>query len=233
MSSLTDNIILKVCSKIMDPVTTTDELIPSGETSSFRSNPLGLAEYTLSRRDPEYVGRSKQVNELEKTRKNGECPLKADSELEKAFHALRLYLDQPKLKASETEIGSVLYAVKPGDGSAREQAASCQRVLGGLANIANEYATKRYRSNVMNWGMLPFLLDEEPAFEVGDFIYVPDIRTALDGDMEHIKAYVIRNEEGNPIQEINLHIADMTPEERAIVKSGCLINYNRDKKENR
>lgn len=233
MSSLTDNIILKVCSKIMDPVTTTDELIPSGETSSFRSNPLGLAEYTLSRRDPEYVGRSKQVNELEKVRKNGECPLKADSELEKAFHALRLYLDQPELKASETEIGSVLYAVKPGDGSAREQAASCQRVLGGLANIANEYATKRYRSNVMNWGMLPFLLDEEPAFEVGDFIYVPDIRTALDGDMEHIKAYVIRNEEGNPIQEINLHIADMTPEERAIVKSGCLINYNRDKKENR
>lgn len=184
MSSLTDNIILKVCSKIMDPVTTTDELIPSGETSSFRSNPLGLAEYTLSRRDPEYVGRSKQVNELEKARKNGECPLKADSELEKAFHALRLYLDQPELKASETEIGSVLYAVKPGDGSAREQAASCQRVLGGLANIANEYATKRYRSNVMNWGMLPFLLDEEPAFEVGDFIYVPDIRTALDGDME-------------------------------------------------
>lgn len=233
MSSLTDNIILKVCSKIMDPVTTTDELIPSGETSSFRSNPLGLAEYTLSRRDPEYVGRSKQVNELEKARKNGECPLKADSELEKAFHALRLYLDQPELKASETEIGSVLYAVKPGDGSAREQAASCQRVLGGLANIANEYATKRYRSNVMNWGMLPFLLDEEPAFEVGDFIYVPDIRAALDGDMEKIKAYVIRNEEGNPIQEINLHIADMTPEERAIVKSGCLINYNRDKKENR
>lgn len=233
MISLTDNIILKVCSKIMDPVTTTDELIPSGETSSFRSNPLGLAEYTLSRRDPEYVGRSKQVNELEKARKNGECPLKADSELEKAFHALRLYLDQPELKASETEIGSVLYAVKPGDGSAREQAASCQRVLGGLANIANEYATKRYRSNVMNWGMLPFLLDEEPAFEVGDFIYVPDIRAALDGDMEKIKAYVIRNEEGNPIQEINLHIADMTPEERAIVKSGCLINYNRDKKENR
>lgn len=229
MSSLTENIILKVCSKIMDPVTTTDELIPSGETSSFRSNPLGLAEYTLSRRDPEYVGRSKQVNEVEKTRKNGECPFKADGELEKAFHALRLHLDQPELKASETEIGSVLYAVKPGDGSAREQAASCQRVLGGLANIANEYATKRYRSNVMNWGMLPFLLDEEPSFDIGDFIYVPNIRAALDGDMEQIKAYVIHNEEGNAIEEIKLHIADMTPEERAIVKSGCLINYNRDR----
>ncbi len=156
MSALTDNILLRVCSKIMDPVTTTDELIPSGETSSYRSNPLGLAEFTLSRRDPEYVGRSKEVNELEKVRKSGACPLKADHELESAFHALKEYLKQPDLKSSETEIGSMIYAVKPGDGSAREQAASCQRVLGGLANIANEYATKRYRSNVMNWGMLPF-----------------------------------------------------------------------------
>lgn len=229
MSSLTENIMLQVCSKIMDPVTTTDELIPSGETSSYRSNPLGLAEFTLSRRDPEYVGRSKKVNELEQIRKSGDCPLEASEDLKRAFHALRLYLNQPELKASETEIGSVLYAVKPGDGSAREQAASCQRVLGGLANIAHEYATKRYRSNVMNWGMLPFLLDEEPDFEVGDFIYVAGIRTALDGDMNHIPAYVIKNTEGNPIHEINLHIADMTPEERAIVKSGCLINYNREK----
>lgn len=229
MSSLTENILLQVCSKIMDPVTTTDELIPSGETSSYRSNPLGLAEFTLSRRDPEYVGRSKKVNELEQVRKSGACPLKANEDLDRAFNALRLHLDQPELKASETEIGSVLYAVKPGDGSAREQAASCQRVLGGLANIANEYATKRYRSNVMNWGMLPFLLDEEPDFEVGDFIYVAGVRTALDGDMKHIPAYIIKNIEGNPIREINLHIADMTPEERAIVKSGCLINYNRDK----
>lgn len=229
MSSLTENILLQVCSKIMDPVTTTDELIPSGETSSYRSNPLGLAEFTLSRRDPEYVGRSKKVNELEQVRKSGACPLKANEDLDRAFNALRLHLDQPELKASETEIGSVLYAVKPGDGSAREQAASCQRVLGGLANIANEYATKRYRSNVMNWGMLPFLLDEEPDFEVGDFIYVAGVRTALDGDMKHIPAYIIKNTEGNPIREINLHIADMTPEERAIVKSGCLINYNRDK----
>jgi aconitate hydratase len=164
MSSLTENIMLQVCSKIMDPVTTTDELIPSGETSSYRSNPLGLAEFTLSRRDPEYVGRSKKVNELEQVRKSGTCPLNANVELKQAFEALRLHLNQPELKVSETEIGSVLYAVKPGDGSAREQAASCQRVLGGLANIASEYATKRYRSNVMNWGMLPFLLDEEPDF---------------------------------------------------------------------
>ena len=227
MSALTDNIILRVCSKIMDPVTTTDELIPSGETSSYRSNPLGLAEFTLSRRDPEYVGRSKKVNELEAVRKTGACPLKP--EMEAAFNALRIYLDQPELRARETEIGSMIYAVKPGDGSAREQAASCQRVLGGLANIANEYATKRYRSNVINWGMLPFLLDEEPSFDIGDFIYVPGVRAALDGDMQHIPAYVIKNEEGNPIHEINLHIAEMTSEEKEIVKAGCLINYNRNR----
>ena len=229
MSALTENIMLRVCSKIMDPVTTTDELIPSGETSSYRSNPLGLAEFTLSRRDPEYVERSKEVNALEQTRKAGTSPLEADRSLESAFKALAAYLNQPELNVGETEIGSMIYAVKPGDGSAREQAASCQRVLGGLANIAKEYATKRYRSNVMNWGMLPFLLDAEPDFEVGDFIYVPGIRIALDGDMNHIPAYVVKNEEGNPIHEIELHIADMTPEEREIVKAGCLINYNRNK----
>ena len=229
MSALTDHIMLRVCSKIMDPVTTTDELIPSGETSSYRSNPLGLAEFTLSRRDPEYVGRSKKVNELEKVRKSGTSPLSADKDLEAAFNALRNYLDKPDLNPNETEIGSLLYAVKPGDGSAREQAASCQRVLGGLANIAKEYATKRYRSNVMNWGMLPFLLDEEPDFEVDDFIYVPDVRTALDGNMDNIPAFVVKNEPGNPVKEIQLSIADMTPEEREIVKAGCLINYNRNK----
>ena len=229
MSALTENIMLRVCSKIMDPVTTTDELIPSGETSSYRSNPLGLAEFTLSRRDPEYVERSKKVNAMEQTRKAGTSPLEADRSLESAFKALAAYLNQPELNVGETEIGSMIYAVKPGDGSAREQAASCQRVLGGLANIAKEYATKRYRSNVMNWGMLPFLLDAEPDFEVGDFIYVPGIRIALDGDMNHIPAYVVKNEEGNPIHEIELHIADMTPEEREIVKAGCLINYNRNK----
>ncbi|WP_313153980.1 hydratase [Lacrimispora sp.] len=229
MSALTENIMLRVSSKIMDPVTTTDELIPSGETSSYRSNPLGLAEFTLSRRDPEYVGRSKKVFELEQARKAGASPLEADRSLESAFKALAVYLNQQELKAGETEIGSMIYAVKPGDGSAREQAASCQRVLGGLANIAKEYATKRYRSNVMNWGMLPFLLDEEPDFEVGDFIYVPGIRTALDGNMKHIPAYVVKNKEENLIHEIELHIADMTPEEREIVKAGCLINYNRNK----
>ncbi|CUX66725.1 2,3-dimethylmalate dehydratase large subunit [Clostridium sp. C105KSO15] len=229
MSALTENIMLRICSKIMDPVTTTDELIPSGETSSYRSNPLGLAEFTLSRRDPEYVERSKKVNALEQARKAGTSPLEADRSLESAFKALAAYLNQPELNVGETEIGSMIYAVKPGDGSAREQAASCQRVLGGLANIAKEYATKRYRSNVMNWGMLPFLLDAEPDFEVGDFIYVPGIRIALDGDMNHIPAYVVKNEEGNPIHEIELHIADMTPEEREIVKAGCLINYNRNK----
>ena len=229
MSALTENIMLRVCSKIMDPVTTTDELIPSGETSSYRSNPLGLAEFTLSRRDPEYVERSKQVNVLEQARKAGTSPLEADRSLESAFKALAAYLNQPELNVGETEIGSMIYAVKPGDGSAREQAASCQRVLGGLANIAKEYATKRYRSNVMNWGMLPFLLDAEPDFEVGDFIYVPGIRIALDGDMNHIPAYVVKNKVGNPIYEIELHIADMTPEEREIVKAGCLINYNRNK----
>lgn len=229
MSALTENIMLRVCSKIMDPVTTTDELIPSGETSSYRSNPLGLAEFTLSRRDPEYVERSKKVNALEQARKAGTSPLEADRSLASAFKALYAYLNQPELNVGETEIGSMIYAVKPGDGSAREQAASCQRVLGGLANIAKEYATKRYRSNVMNWGMLPFLLDAEPDFEVGDFIYVPGIRIALDGDMNHIPAYVVKNEEGNPIHEIELHIADMTPEEREIVKAGCLINYNRNK----
>lgn len=229
MSALTENIMLRVCSKIMDPVTTTDELIPSGETSSYRSNPLGLAEFTLSRRDPEYVERSKKVNALEQARKAGTSPLEADRSLESAFKALAAYLNQPELNVGETEIGSMIYAVKPGDGSAREQAASCQRVLGGLANIAKEYATKRYRSNVMNWGMLPFLLDAEPDFEVGDFIYVPGIRIALDGDMNHIPAYVVKNEEGNPVHEIELHIADMTPEEREIVKAGCLINYNRNK----
>lgn len=230
MSALTENILLRVCSKIMDPVTTTDELIPSGETSSYRSNPLGLAEFTLSRRDPKYVGRSKKVIELEEIRKTGACPLKPDMDTERAFKALRSYLNQPKLRARDTEMGSMIYAKKPGDGSAREQAASCQRVLGGLANIAGEYATKRYRSNVINWGMLPFLLDEEPSFEVGDFIYVPGVRKALeDGDMEHIPAYVIRNEEGSPIHQIELHIAEMTDDEKKIVKAGCLINYNKER----
>ena len=225
MSALSDNILLKVCSRIMDPVTTTDELIPSGETSSYRSNPLGLAEFTLSRRDPEYVGRTKEVDKLEKARVNGQDPCGLAPELTAIFDQIRQIPGQENVKVMDTEIGSVVYAVKPGDGSAREQAASCQRVIGGLANITKEYATKRYRSNVMNWGMLPFQMDAEPEFEVGDYIYVPGIRSILDGDLKDIKAYVL----GHPVKEITLYIADMTPEEREIVKAGCLINFNRNR----
>jgi len=226
MSPLTDNILLKVCSKILDPVTTTDELIPSGETSSYRSNPLGLAEFTLSRRDPEYVGRSKEVDKIEKARVAGTCPCETAPELKEVFEKIKTIPGNEDVKASETEVGSMVYAVRPGDGSAREQAASCQRVIGGLANICKEYATKRYRSNVMNWGMIPFQMKDEPdAFEVGSYIYVPQIRKALDGDMKDIKAYVI----GDEIREISLYVADMTPDEKKIVKAGCLINYNKNR----
>ncbi|WP_125140465.1 hydratase [Clostridium transplantifaecale] len=225
MSPLTDNILLKVCSKIMDEVTTTDELIPSGETSSYRSNPLGLAEFTLSRRDPQYVGRAKETNAIEKIRVSGKNPAESEKELARVYEVIRTIAGNEGADPLKTEIGSLIYAVKPGDGSAREQAASCQRVLGGLANIAKEYATKRYRSNVMNWGMIPFLMDEEPEFEVGDYIYIPGIRQLLDGDLKDIRGYVIRES----ADEICLHIADMTPEEREIVKAGCLINYNRNR----
>lgn len=225
MSPLTDNILLKVCSRIMDPVTTTDELIPSGETSSYRSNPLGLAEFTLSRRDPQYVGRSKDVDKIEKARVNGVCPTETAPELKAIFEKIHAIPGNEAVNPSETEIGSMIYAVKPGDGSAREQAASCQRVIGGLANICKEYATKRYRSNVMNWGMIPFQMETEPEFEVGDYIYVPGIRKAFDGDMKDIKAYVI----GESVKEITLYVADMTADEKKIVKAGCLINYNRSR----
>ncbi len=222
MSALTDNILLKVCSKILDPVTTTEELIPSGETSSFRSNPLGLAEFTLSRRDPEYVGRAKEVALLEKARTSGN----GAEELVPVFEKIRTIPGQENVKAGETEIGSMIYAVKPGDGSAREQAASCQRVLGGLANICKEYATKRYRSNVMNWGMLPFQMEEEPEFEVGDYIYVPGIRKVLaEGPTDRIPAYVV----GAEVKEITLYLADMTDNEKEIVMDGCLINFNRNR----
>ena len=229
MSPLADNILLKVCSKIMDPVTTTDELIPSGETSSFRSNPLGLAEFTLSRRDPEYVGRSKAVDVLEKSRVAGEDLLAKEPELTGIFETIKTIPGQEDLDIPATEIGSMVYAVKPGDGSAREQAASCQRVIGGLANITKEYATKRYRSNVMNWGMLPFQMDAEPdAFDVGDYIYVPGIRKALDDNaLETIKAYVIKD---GKTSELDLYITPMTENEREIVKAGCLINFNRSRK---
>ena len=225
MEPLAQDILLKVCSKIMDPVTTTDELIPSGETSSYRSNPLGLAEFTLSRRDPEYVGRSKAVDAVEKRRVAGEDLAEADPALAGVFGALAAAGVEADSKA--TEYGSMVYAVKPGDGSAREQAASCQRVIGGLANIVSEYATKRYRSNVMNWGMLPFQMEGEPNFEVGDYVFVPGIRAALDGDLADIATWVVRAD--GTVEQVKLAIADMTPEERAIVKAGCLINYNREK----
>ncbi len=221
--ALADHILLRVCSKIMDKVTTTDELIPSGETSSYRSNPLGLAEFALSRRDPGYVGRSKEVRALEKARLSGENPAAKDKGLAAALAQVRTIL--PDADTDKVEIGSMIYCVKPGDGSAREQAASCQRVLGGLANICTEYATKRYRSNVMNWGMLPFQMKEEPAFEVGDYILVPDVRKALDGDMQDIPAYVL----GKEVKELHLYIAPMTDDEKKIVKAGCLINYNRNR----
>lgn len=213
LPALSDNILLKVCSRIMDPVTTTDELIPSGETSSFRSNPLGLAEFTLSRRDPEYVARAKAV-------KTEESEI-----LDAAFGEISGIT--PGASKEDVEVGSVIYCVKPGDGSAREQAASCQRVLGGLANICREYATKRYRSNVMNWGMVPFQMAAEPDFRVGDLIYVPGIKEALAGDMKSIKAYVL----GENAHEIELFISDMTAEEKEIVKAGCLINYNKRRME--
>ena len=243
---LAENILLKVCSRIMDPVTTTDELIPSGETSSYRSNPLGLAEFTLSRRDPEYVGRSKAVRAMEEARlarKAGEAagdPAAGDAAAGAAPADLTAALAEaakitPDVPASEIEIGSMIYCVRPGDGSAREQAASCQRVLGGLANICEEYATKRYRSNVMNWGMLPFQMKGEPPFEVGDYIYVPGARAALDTDMQDIKAYVIHGGEAGDgpdfaeAKEISLYIAPMTDTEKEIVKAGCLINFNRNR----
>ena len=216
--ALAQNILLRVCSKIMDKVTTTDELIPSGETSSYRSNPLGLAEFTLSRRDPGYVQRAKDVRALEKARLAGEA--QSDEALKNALGKVKNIL--PDVDEKTIEIGSVIYCVKPGDGSAREQAASCQRVLGGLANICSEYATKRYRSNVMNWGMLPFQMKNEPAFEIGDYILVPNVLDAMDGDMQSIKAYVL----GDEVKEIELYIAPMTEDEKKIVKAGCLINFN-------
>ncbi|MCR4817731.1 MAG: hydratase [Fretibacterium sp.] len=228
MEPLADNILLKVVSKILDEVTTTDELIPSGETSSFRSNPLGLAEFTLSRRDPEYVGRARAVQAIEKERLAGK------DVLPEVFAAINKLPGQEKVTARDVELGSTLYANKPGDGSAREQAASCQRVLGALANITQEYATKRYRSNCMNWGMIPFHLKGEPtAFEVGDYIYVPNARRALDGDLKDIPAYVIPNAAtpgDGRVKTIHLYVQDMTKDEREIVKAGCLINYNRGRK---
>ena len=223
MVALTDNLLLKVVSEIHDPVTTTDELIPSGETSSYRSNPLGLAEFTLSRKDPNYVGLAKEVQKAEKARENQECPVEALPEIKAAWDAMKTIT--PDADASNTGIGSTIFAVKPGDGSAREQAASCQKVLGGWANIANEYATKRYRSNLINWGMLPFIIKEgELPFKNLDYIYVPGIRKAVEEKADVIKAYVIG--EGKTA-EFEMTLGELTNEERQIILDGCLINYNR------
>ena len=220
MERLADDILIKIVSEIHDPVTTTDELIPSGETSSYRSNPLGLAEFTLSRKDPDYVGEAKKVRAMEEERLIGKAF--TDVGLNEAIAVLQAYDED--FKAELTEIGSAIYAVKPGDGSAREQAASCQRVLGGLANIAKSYATKRYRSNVMNWGMIPFIYeDENIPFHKGDFIYIKGIKSAIENGDSRVKAVIV-NENGT--KEVELSLGAITDEEKDIIVSGCLINYN-------
>ena len=220
MHALTDNVLLKVVSMIHDPVTTTDELIPSGETSSYRSNPLGLAEFTLSRKDPAYVGKAKEVQKVEKARVAGTDIYAEDSQLKEIYETIQAQFD---IVPEETEVGSVIFAVKPGDGSAREQAASCQRVLGGMANIAREYATKRYRSNLINWGMLPFVFDGDLPFDKEDYIFVKDIKKAIETKENTIKAYVVNK----GMKEMELHLGNLTDDEREIILKGCLINYNK------
>ena len=219
MSALTDNLLLKVVSVIHDPVTTTDELIPSGETSSYRSNPLGLAEFTLSRKDPAYVGRAKEIQKAEKARIANESPIDAVNELAPVFTSIKeVFTD---VNNENTGIGSTIYAVKPGDGSAREQAASCQKVLGGWANIAKEYATKRYRSNLINWGMLPFVFKEDICFDNGDYLFIPNIIEAIKEKKTFIKAYVVNKS----MKEFELELGELTDDEREIILKGCLINY--------
>lgn len=223
MPKLAENLVLKVVSEIHDPVTTTDELIPSGETSSYRSNPLGLAEFALSRKDPAYVGRAKEVQKAEKALEAGNDPKEALPELAPVLEAVRS--EFPEVSDDSLGIGSTIFAVKPGDGSAREQAASCQKVLGGWANIANEYATKRYRSNLINWGMLPFLI---PAgnlpFANGDYLFIPDVRKAVENKEETITAYVVKD----GLHKFEMKLGDLTDDEREIILKGCLINYYRD-----
>jgi aconitate hydratase len=222
MEPLPENLLLKVVSEIHDPVTTTDELIPSGETSSYRSNPIGLAEFTLSRKDPAYVGRAKEVKRAEDARVAGNCPGGALEELKPIMAKIK---ESYEIHRDTIAIGSTIFAVKPGDGSAREQAASCQKVLGGWANIANEYATKRYRSNLINWGMLPFIIPEgELPFINGDYIFIPKIAAAIRDKDEVIKAYVV----GDTLKEFTLTVGDLTDDERQIILDGCLINYYRN-----
>jgi aconitate hydratase len=221
MIALTDNLLLKVASVINDPVTTTDELIPSGETSSYRSNPLGLAEFTLSRKDPEYVGRAKAIQAVEKKREELGCFCKADESMKPMMKEIKAKFADREVTGSNTGYGSTIFAVKPGDGSAREQAASCQKVLGGWANIAKEYATKRYRSNLINWGMLPFIMEEDFAFDNDDYVFIPGIREAVQNKDEIIKAYVVNKD----FKELDLKLGSLTDDERQIIMDGCLINY--------
>ena len=223
MAALADNLILKVVSEIHDPVTTTDELIPSGETSSYRSNPLGLAEFTLSRKDPAYVGRAKEIQAAQKAIQAGNCPAEAVPELKPVMETI--HKSYPDVDKTNLGVGSTIFAVKPGDGSAREQAASCQKVLGGWANIANEYATKRYRSNLINWGMLPFLIPAgDLPFRNGDYLFFPGIRKAVEEKADVIKGYTV---EGDSLKEFDVTLGELTDDEREIILKGCLINYNR------
>lgn len=223
MAALPENLIVKVVSEIHDPVTTTDELIPSGETSSYRSNPLGLAEFTLSRKDPAYVGRAKEVQKAQKAIQEGKCPVEALPEMKPVMDVIKK--DYPNVSRENLGVGSTIFAVKPGDGSAREQAASCQKVLGGWANIANEYATKRYRSNLINWGMLPFLIKEgELPFANGDYLFFPQIRKAVEEKDDVIRGYVVGAE---GLKEFEVALGELTDDEREIILKGCLINYNR------
>jgi len=225
MAELPENLLLKVVSEIHDPVTTTDELIPSGETSSYRSNPLRLASFALSRKDPAYVGRAKEVQKGEKAIEEGKDPVQAVPEVGAVAETVRgAFAD---MDFSNTGIGSTIFAVKPGDGSAREQAASCQKVLGGWANIANEYATKRYRSNLINWGMLPFLFagdDKELPFANGDWLFIPGVKKAVEEKAPEISAYTVRD---GKLEKFALTLGDLTDDEREIITDGCLINYYR------
>ncbi len=221
MGALTNDILLKVVSVITDPVTTTDELIPSGETSSYRSNPLGLAEFTLSRKDPLYVPAAKEVQLAEKARMDGKLPEEGYAEVEAVFDALKEKFTE--LDKKKTAVGSTIYAVKPGDGSAREQAASCQKVLGGFANIAGEYATKRYRSNLINWGMLPLRFEGELPFAKGDYVFIPNIRSAVESGASDFPAYIVR--EGKIFSKIALKLDKLTDDEKKIILAGCLINF--------
>lgn len=223
MSALPENMVLKVVSEIHDPVTTTDELIPSGETSSFRSNPLGLAEFTLSRKDPEYVGRAKEIQKAQKAIEAGQCAGEAVPEVRGVMDIIKQQF--PHVCHDNIGFGSTIFAVKPGDGSAREQAASCQKVLGGWANIANEYATKRYRSNLINWGMLPFIIDEgDLPFTNLDYLFLPGIREAIAEGKTEFEAYVVKD---GALKPFTLKMGTLTPDEKDIILKGCLINYYR------